>query len=305
MEIENKEIKETWSEKSFFQQIKEIWQNLKNYISESFSAKQNDESELNGLKQDVKTDETDKSSEKEKTENNEKENEKEDEKKNEKTENNENAKSKESKSEKVSDSVEKDKKLFQKLKEICVRSKKYWDVNKNDCGFVSIWLLQFHGDKTGKILNNIKSVDPNRFNSIMTDPLFKNIEKASSSKRNDTQANQYKKLMEDPKAQKEMDKAVDETIEWYLEKVKSWWVTNEKAILAFWRICNYGSWYAQQISKKMAQGGADINDYKQVIEWFEKSEKSQGKTTTSQKFKKKYSCFWNKSIEEEIWEYNP
>jgi hypothetical protein len=47
----------------------------------------------------------------------------------------------------------------------------------------------------------------------MTDPLFKNIEKASSSKRNDTQANQYKKLMEDPKAQKEMDKAVDETIE--------------------------------------------------------------------------------------------
>jgi hypothetical protein len=41
----------------------------------------------------------------------------------------------------------------------------------------------------------------------------------------------------------------------------------------------------------MAQSGADINDYKQVIEWFEKSEKSQGKTTTSQKFKKKYSCF--------------
>ena len=100
--------------------------------------------------------------------------------------------------------------MFQKLKEICVRSKKYWDVNKNDCGFVSIWLLQFHGDKTWKILDNIKSTDPNRFNSIMTDSLFKDINKASKSKRNDTQANQYKKLMEDPKAQKEMDKAEKE-----------------------------------------------------------------------------------------------
>ena len=36
----------------------------------------------------------------------------------------------------------------------------------------------------------------------------------------------------------------------------------------------------------MEKNGADINDYKQVIERFEKIEKSQGKTTTSQKFKK-------------------
>ncbi len=285
LESENKDIN-SWSEKGFLDHVREIWENLKNFISESFSTNKKNEQELNNLKQDVKVNENDKNVEKENKETAQKTN------------------KNESKSENISDSVEKDKKLFQKLKEICVRSKKYWDVNKNDCGFVSIWLLQFHGDKTWKILDNIKSTDPNRFNSIMTDSLFKDINKASKSKRNDTQANQYKKLMEDPKAQKEMDKAVDETIEWYLKKVKSWWVTHDKAILTFWRICNYGSWYAQQISKKMAQSGADINDYKQVIEWFEKSEKSQGKTTTSQKFKKKYSCFWNKSIEEEIWEYN-
>lgn len=138
----------------------------------------------------------------------------------------------------------------------------------------------------------------------MTDPLFKNSDKACKAKRNDTQANQYKKLMEDPKAQKEMDKAVDETIGWYIDKIKSWWVTDDKAILAFWRICNYGSWYSQNLCKKMKENGANINDYKQVIERFEKTEKSQGKTTTSQKFKKKSSWLWGKSVEEAIEEYS-
>ena len=60
---------------------------------------------------------------------------------------------------------------------------------------------------------NIKSADPSRFNSIMTDPMFKDIDKACTSKRNDKQANQFKKLMEDSRAQQEMDKVVDETIE--------------------------------------------------------------------------------------------
>jgi len=62
-------------------------------------------------------------------------------------------------------------------------------------------------------MHNIKSANPSRFNSIMTDPLFRDIDKACTSKRNDTQTNQFKKLMEDPKAQQEMDKVVDETIE--------------------------------------------------------------------------------------------
>ena len=143
-----------------------------------------------------------------------------------------------------------------------------------------------------------------RFNSIMTDPLFKDIDKACTSKRNDTQANQFKKLMEDSKAQQEMDKVVDETIEWYIKDVKSWWVTDARAILAFWRICNYWSWYAKALQKNMAASKADFNDYKQVIERFEKSEKSKWKETTSQKFKKKTSYFGNKSLEEVIGEYD-
>ncbi len=267
LEIKNKENK-PWPEKSFLGYVREIRNNLKNFVSEIFSTNKENKQELNNLKQDVKVDKSNKIVDKD------------------------------------NKIIDKNKGLFQNLKAICVRSKKYWDVNKDDCGFVSIWLLQFHGDKTWKILKNIKSVDPDRFNSIMTDPLFKDIDKAWKSKRNDTQASQYKKLMEDPKAQREMDKAVNETIEWYLEKVRSWWVTDEKAILTFWRLCNYGSAYAKKIHKKMIENGANTNDYKQIIEWFEKTEESQGKTITSQKFKKKYSYFWNKSIEEVLDEYD-
>ena len=47
-----------------------------------------------------------------------------------------------------------------------------------------------------------------------------------------------------------------------------------------------------------------FDDYKQVIERFEKSEKSKWKETTSQKFKKKTSYFGNKSLEEVIGEYD-
>lgn len=269
VETENKDT-ESKSEKGFLDYIHKIRNNFKNFLSEVFSTKKDSSEKLNNLKEDISN-------------NNEKE---------------------DNETDTKIDSAEKDtKNLKEKLKEICVRSRKYWDVNKNDCWFVSFWKLQFHGDKSKKIMHNIKSANPSRFDSIMTDPLFKNIDKACTSKRNDTQAKQFKKLMEDPKAQQEMDKVVDETIEWYIEKIKSWGVSDARAILAFWRICNYWSWYAQTIQKEMAKNNENFNDYKQVIEWFEKSEKSKWKMTTSQKFKEKSSYFGDKSLEEVIGEY--
>ena len=279
--LNNLKNKLNWNN-GFFDYIGEIRNNFKKLVSDIFSTKKESSLKLDNLKEDISNN-----------------NEKEWDKTNETT-----TKTDNKNVDKKLDSAEKDtKSLKEKLKEICVRSRKYGDVNKNDCWFVSFWKLQFHGDKSKKIMHNIKSVDSSRFNSIMTDSLFKDIDKACKSKRNDTQAKQFKKLMEDSKAQKEMDKVVDETIEWYIEKIKSWWVTDARAILAFWRICNYWSWYAQTIQKKMAENKADFNDYKQVIEWFEKSEKSKWKTTTSQKFKKKSSYFGNKSLEEVIGEY--
>lgn len=291
-ESKNKDTN-SWYEKNFLDYVRSIRKNLKDFVNETFSSEKESEAWLNNLKDNVASDK--------KVENSNVTSEGIEEQHNEQDK----KRTSESKPDKTNTSIEKDKKgLKDKLKEICVRGRKYWDVNKNDEWFVSFWKLQFHGDKSKKILNNIKSTDQNRFNSIMTDSLFKNIDKAATSKRNDTQANQFKKLMEDPKAQQEMDKVVDETIEWYIDKIKSWWVTNDKAILAFWRICNYWSWYAQTIKNKMAQGGADFNNYKEVIERFEKSEKSKWKTTTSQKFKKKSSWLWGKSVEEVIEEYS-
>ena len=264
---------ESKPDKGFFVYMGEIRNSFKNFVSDIFSVKKENTARLNDLKDDVSSSVGEKQDDRD--------------------------------SKTGIDSVEKESKgLKDKLKEICVRSRKYWDVNKNDLWFVSFWKLQFHGDKSKKIMHNIKSANPSRFNSIMTDPLFRDIDKACTSKRNDTQANQFKKLMEDPKAQQEMDKVVDETIEWYIKDVKSWWVSNDRAILAFWRICNYWSWCAKTIRKNMSANNADFNDYKQVIEWFEKSEKSKWKVSTSQKFKKKYSYFGNKSLEEVIGEYN-
>lgn len=283
LETGNKDV-ESKPDKGFFVYVREVRNNLKKFVSDVFSAEKESFKKLDGLKKDVsdsisekQDDETKESSMKLDSKNNGK---------------------------KLESAEKESKGLSDKLKEICVRSRKYWDVNKDDCWFVSFWKLQFHGDKSKKIMHNIKSADTSRFNSIMTDPLFKDIDKACTSKRNDTQANQFKKLMEDSKAQQEMDKVVDETIEWYIKDVKSWWVTDARAILAFWRICNYWSWYAKALQKNMAASKADFNDYKQVIERFEKSEKSKWKETTSQKFKKKTSYFGNKSLEEVIGEYD-
>lgn len=284
LESGNKDI-ETKPDEGFFAYLREIRNSFKKFVSDIFSTKKEISSQLDDLKGDVSgsVDERKGAGEVESS--------------------NRDDGSK-SVDKKIDSAEENTKWLRDKLKEICVRSRKYWDVNKNDNWFVSFWKLQFHGDKSKKIMCNIKSAIPSKFDSIMMDPLFKNIDKACTSKRNDTQVMQFKKLMEDPKAQQEMDKVVDETIEWYLKSVKSWGVSDARAILVFWRICNYGSWYAKALQKKMAESGADFNDYKKVIEWFENTEKSKWNTTTSQKFKKKSSYFGNRSLEEVIGEYN-
>jgi hypothetical protein len=88
--------------------IREIWKNLKNFISENFSTNKKNEQELNNLKQDVKVNEGDINI------------------KDEKKETKENTDNNKTESEHINNSTEKDKKgLKNKLKEICVRDKKY------------------------------------------------------------------------------------------------------------------------------------------------------------------------------------
>ena len=281
MEIESgNKGTESKSEKNFTDYIREIRNNFKNFLSDIFSTKKDSSQKLNNLKNDVTNNKPNKNNEKAETNNTETEI--------------------KNTNERINDSIENnDKNLKNKLKEICVRSRTYWEVNKNDVWFVSFWKLQFHGDKSKKIMHNIKSADPGRFDSIMTDPLFKNIDVACTSVRNDNQAKQFKKLMEDPKAQQEMDKVVDETIAGYLEFVKGLWVSDARATLAFWRICNFWIWHAKKIKNNMAKNGANFNDYNQVIDYYEKSVNWAVRT----KFQKKYACFWNKNLREVIGEY--
>ena len=190
--------------------------------------------------------------------------------------------------------------LKEKLTQICVRSRTYWAVNQDDCWSVSFWKLQFHGSKAENILNAIKKRNPSRYSSIMTDPLFRDIKTACDSKRNDNQKSQFQKLMQDSWAKHEMDRVVDETIQSYLDLAHKWWVSDPRATLAFWRICNYWPWFAEKIKNMMVKAWANINDYSQVIDYYEKNTSWH----VSTKFSKPIHMFWGKNLRQVIGEYS-
>jgi hypothetical protein len=51
--------------------------------------------------------------------------------------------------------------------------------------------LQFHGKNAEKVLTAIKRANPSRFDSVMTDPLFRDIKVACASKWNSRQEAQF------------------------------------------------------------------------------------------------------------------
>lgn len=273
----NKSKIETKNE--FLDQVRKIRDNLKNFISWIFSVKKESESKLNELKENVNSNKnTLKQTELI-------------------TESSTNSKPN---NETVSESNEKNNgNLRETLLKIVSRSRKPGDVMKNDKWFVSIWILQRHGNTTATLLKQFKEHNPDRFKSIMTDPLFNNLEKAWKSVWNDRHVKQFKELMKDEwcvKLQKEMAlKTVDE----HLKVVWELWVTDPRATLAFWRICNYGPWHAKKVKNNMVKAWANINDYSQVIDYYEKSVTWIVRT----KFQKKYPILWNKNLREFIWEY--
>lgn len=250
-------------EKGFFDFIREWREDLKDFLSEKLEAIRNTLSNLNILKNDISRSSSNPDSSS------------------------------------VRESVEfNSKSLKDKLTQICVRSRKYWVVNKDDLWSVSFWKLQFHGKNAEKVLTAIKRANPSRFDSVMTDPLFRDIKVACASKWNSRQEAQFWKLMDDSTAQHEMDKVVDETIETYLSLIKKRWVSDSRATLAFWRICNYWPAFAEKIKNIMVSNWKNINDYNQVIDCYERNTtwRVQGK------FQKPDPALWNKNIREFIGE---
>ena len=175
----------------------------------------------------------------------------------------------------------------------------YWAVNKNDVNWVSLWLLQWHKENAVDLLKRLKAADENWFNSCMTDPLFNNLDSAWKA-RNDQQANQFKKLMENEKCRQVMDNMVKEYVKKYMESFKKWWVTNEKAMIVWCRIANAGIWFAQNLLNEMKNWWKNINNYKEVIEKFNKTS-----------YVAKYWNLFNKtdsswtSLAQRIWNYSP
>ena len=149
------------------------------------------------------------------------------------------------------------------------------------------------------MLNAIKRRNPSRYASIMTDPSFSDVKTACAAKWEEPQIAQYERLMEDPGAQDEMDKVVDKTIQSYLNLIQKRWVTDPRATLAFWRICNFWPWFANRLKNKMLEDGADISNYEQVIDYYENSPEWK----RYPKFKKSDPALWNKNIRQVISEY--
>ena len=245
---------------------------MKDYISWIFSLKNESSLKLNSLKTDINSDKNIHHNENSSNYN---------------TESNGESKEKNTKN------------LRDTLLKVISRSRKPGDVMKNDNWFVSVWILQRHWQKTISLLKDSQKIDPKRFESIMTDPLFRNLEKAWKSVRNDRQVQQFRELMKDPRCiQLQKDLAL-ETVDEYLKFTKDLWITDSRATLAFWRICNYWLWHAKKVKNNMAKAWANINDYNQVIDYYEKSVSWNVRT----KFQKKYAVLWNKNLREFIWEY--
>ena len=57
--------------------------------------------------------------------------------------------------------------------------------------------------------------------------------------------------------------------------------------------------YGEILKNKMVRDGANINDYNQVIDYYEKNTSWHEST----KFQRPVKMFWNKNLRQVIWEY--
>lgn len=116
----------------------------------------------------------------------------------------------------------------------------YGSVNKNDVDGVSIGLLQRHKTRAVDMLKKLQQVDEGYFNSIMTDPLFQNLDNAGNVAWNDIQAEQFKKLMEKETLQKIMKKNAIDDFRGYIVSLRGLWISNNTALIMLSRMRNAG-----------------------------------------------------------------
>ena len=137
-------------------------------------------------------------------------------------------------------------------------------MNKNDVGSVSIGLMQWHKQRAVDVLKELRKSNQSKFDSIMKDPLFKNLDRAWMAARNETQAKQFKELMKGKEFQDTMRWIVETDCWKYIDAIKKRWVTDERCLLVLGRI--YNAWPV--LAKKVFDKVWVSNDYNRYISAF-------------------------------------
>jgi hypothetical protein len=144
----------------------------------------------------------------------------------------------------------------------------YGAVNKNDANDgVSLGILQRHKERAVSLLKRLQNADSTVFAEKMTDPLFQNLDTAGNAAWNDTQANQFKNLMENATMKEEMKKQAIEDVSGYIEQIKALGVSKPAALILLARLRNAGATRCkQQIIEKLSS--EDRNNPDKIIEQF-------------------------------------
>jgi hypothetical protein len=147
----------------------------------------------------------------------------------------------------------------------------YGAVNKNDGNGVSLGILQRHKERAGDLLKLLQEANPTLYATIMTDTLFQNSDTAGNVAWNDTQANQFKKLMENEEMKKAMKQQAIKDVSGYITQIKALEVTEPKALILLARLRNAGS---ERCKKQIIEplSSEDRNNPDKIIAQFKTTE---------------------------------
>lgn len=179
-------------------------------------------------------------------------------------------------------------------KEIIISGESEWQygaVNRNDKGMASIGLIQRRWARAINLLQEMKNANTEKFESIMTDPLFKNLNQIKKP-RTETQANQFKNLMKIPDFKNVMEQQINKDLSAYVNDIKTRWLQDPKAILATMRIYNaWPSFAKNNVIEKL--WSEEKNNYEAIIAQYNKTSHGQ-----------KYQIFSKNNITETIKKYS-
>lgn len=181
-------------------------------------------------------------------------------------------------------------------------SHNYWAVNRNDNWSVSIGLIQRHKERATNVLKKLKEKDEATFNSIMVDPLFKDLDKAWNSVWTENQANQFNTLMKNEKFKEVQDQQMREDVNKYIKEIHSRGVTDKRAICALWRMYNAAPSLAKRVFERVKNAWKDFNNYNTLIAEYNEDE-NYGKK--HKELFERTLPWWDKTLAQRIWEYNP